>query len=374
MKKIAVNTRLLLPGRVEGISRFTYEILKRMVERQTDTEFHFFFDRPYDPSYIFGENVVPHIVPPQSRHPILWYLWFHIQLPRLIKKIKADVVFSPEFYIPMVPNVPVVSTFHDLAYEHYPEDLPLWAARYLKKYSPRYAHASEKVLTVSEFSKQDLHGLYGLPKDNIHVVYNGVSDLFQALAEEEQRKVEKKYTQGAPYFHFVGTLHPRKNIESLLKAFEWMKEQSDSDIKLLLVGRKGWKYQSALDVYENMKHKEDVVFSGFVEDEELSRIYAASTALVYVPNLEGFGIPVLEALKSGTAVICSNNSSLPEVVGEGGIQVAPDDIRAIGQAMLKLHTDEKFRQDLIRKGQHQLTLFSWDKTYEKVWAQLKELL
>lgn len=369
-KKIAVNTRLLLPGRVEGISRFAQEVLKRMIRNNPDIEFHFFFDRPYDPAYLYGPNVIPHVIHPQSRHPILWYLWFHIMLPWKIRQIKPDLFFSPEFYLSSSKQVPQYSVIHDLAYEHFPEDLPFWASRYLLRYSPLYARWAKKVLTVSGFSKMDIHQKYDIPTERIHVVYNGVSDHFGPLGDKEQQNIRQTYSDGKPFFHFVGTLHPRKNIRTLLVAFDQFKEQSNSEVQLLLVGRRGWKNQEALKVYEAMKHKNDVRFSGFVADDELARIYASSLALVYIPTLEGFGIPVLEAMQSETAVICSHSSSLPEVAGEAAILVDPYRADACAAAMQKIWEDSAFRSKLIQKGLDQKEKFSWDKTYLKVWKVL----
>ncbi|MCI4668246.1 MAG: glycosyltransferase family 4 protein [Bacteroidia bacterium] len=365
--RIAVNTRLLLPGRVEGISRFTFEVLKRMVERNPQVEFHFFFDRAYDPVHIFGPNVVPHVIPPPSRHPLLWYIWFHLMVPARIKKIQPTLFFSPEFYLCPLKQVPQYSVIHDLAYEHFPEDLRPSYAWYMRHYSPIYAEWAKEILTVSEFSKADIVEKYQIPPEKIHVVYNGVSDQFGPIDLAEQQAIRDKYTDGKPFFHFVGTLHPRKNITSLLKAFDSFKAKSKSEMKLLLVGRMGWKNQEALSIFESLSYKDEVKFSGFVPDEELAKIYASSQALVYIPTLEGFGIPVLEAMKSETAVICSDRSSLPEVAGDAAMLVDPFNPQETAEAMLKIAGDEASRIRLVQKGLQQKELYSWENTYQKVW-------
>lgn len=374
MSHIAVNTRLLLSHRLEGISRFAFEVLRRMVLNNPEIRFSFFFDRAYDPKFVFADNVTPYVVPPQARHPLLWHAWFHAMVPWHLNRLKPDAFFSPEFYLTSARTIPQVPVFHDIAYEHFPEAINRWASRYCRKYSPIYANAAKQILTVSEFGKQDLIKYYGLPEEKIHVVYNGVSEGFGPIPEAQQQQVRNRYTGGAPYFHFVGTLHPRKNIEMLLNAFDQFKRNTSSDIKLLLVGRKGWKYESAFRAYQAMRFKEDVLFTGFVSDQALSEIYAASIALCYVPIFEGFGIPILEAMQSETAVICSNTTAMPEVAGNAAALVSPFEIDEIALAMKRVAFEEIYRNRLIQAGKQQRQKFSWDQTYQRVWQTLAPFL
>ena len=374
MKHIAVNTRLLLGGRLEGIGRFASEVLQRMVARNPDVRFSFFFDRPYDSGFLFGENVEAIVLPPQARHPLLWYAWFHVMLRHKLDRLRPDVFFSPEFYLSSHPSIPQVPVFHDLAYEHYPQDLPRFASWYCRRYSPRYARRADQLLTVSEYSKQDIVSRYCIAPEKISVVYNGVSARFRPVPEAEQQAARAQYAGGAPFFHFVGAIHPRKNIENLLRAFDHFKQAHPSPVKLLIVGRKGWRYAGAMEVYEHMTHRDAVVFTGYVPDEALSSLYAASLGLCYVPYLEGFGIPILEAMHSETAVICSGVSAMPEVAGDAALLVDPFSVPEIAGAMAQLYHQPALRLALIGKGRVQREQFSWDLTYEKVWKVLSGYL
>ncbi|MEM9897505.1 MAG: glycosyltransferase family 1 protein, partial [Bacteroidota bacterium] len=299
---------------------------------------------------------------------------FHLMIPRMLKKVKADLFFSPEFYLATDTGIPQVPVFHDLAYEHYPKDLPAFASWYCRHFSPQYARKAQKILTVSEFSKQDISQRYQIPSEHIHVVYNGSNEIFQPLPDAEQTLVRESYTKGRPFFHYVGSIHPRKNIDGVLKAFDHFKKTTQSPVKLLIVGRKTWKYQQAMETFEEMEYQSDVIFSGFVPDEELARIYGASMGLVYVPHLEGFGIPVLEALNSDIPVITSNKTSLPEVAKDAGLLVDPQNTSAIADAMSQLYRSESLRMELIEKGRIQRRKFSWDQTYSAVWSELSSLL
>ena len=374
MPHLVVNTRLLLPGRLEGISRFAYEVLHRLVTRHPEVRYTFLFDRPYDPAHLPAGPVTARVVFPPARHPLLWHAWFHGRVTHLLERLQPDLFFSPEFYLSLHPRIPQVPVFHDLAYEHYPEDLPAWASRYCRTWSPRYARRAAHLLTVSDFSRQDLVERYGLDPGRISVVYNGASGAFAPLDPVAQQAVRDRYTGGQPYYHFVGTLQPRKNIVHLLRAFDAFRAQARRPVRLLLAGRPGWQYQEALRTYEAMRYREEVHFTGFVPDTELAAIYGASEGLVYVPFLEGFGIPILEAFHSDIPVICSDRSAMPEVAGDAALCVDPTDVEAITAAWLRLHHEPGLREALVARGRVQRERFSWDQTYARVWEVLSRWL
>jgi len=364
---IAVNTRLLISGRIDGIARFSYEILKRLVEMQPETQFSFLFDRKYDEEMIFGRNVTPYIVPVPSRHPVLWYAGFHYFIPKLLKKIQPNVFFSPEFFLASAPNLPQIPVFHDLDFELRPQDVPykmaLW---YYQHFFPKYAQKAAHIVAVSAYTQNAIHDLYKIPTEKISVVHNACNSQFLPISAIEKSEIRQKYTNGNPFFHFVGTIQPRKNIENLLVAFDNFKKIYPSNIQLLLVGKQGWNNESAMKTFEKMEFKDSVKFTGFVSDADLGKIHASSLALCIVSFLEGFGIPAVEAMFAETAILASNRAALPEVCGEAAIFINPDSPESICDALLKLAKEEAFRNELILKGKKQRELFSWDKSATKV--------
>jgi glycosyltransferase involved in cell wall biosynthesis len=369
---IAVNTRLLLPHRIEGISRFAEEVLRRLAEQHPEVRFTYFFDRPYDPRFVFSGQVQPLVVPPQARHPLLWYAWFHVQLPRLLDRLRPDLFFSPEGYLSGWRGGPQVPVFHDLAFEHYPEHLKPAHAWYFRHFSPRYARQAARILTVSEFTRQDLAARYGADPARISVVGNGAGAGFRPLAAAAQEAVRARWTGGAPYFLFVGTVHPRKNIETLLTAFDRFKTEQESPVQLLLAGRQGWNYAGALRAYESMRHREAVRFTGYLSEADLRDVYGGALALCYLPWLEGFGIPVLEAFDAEIPVLCSDRSAMPEVAGHAALLVSPDDAGAAAAAMLRLWSDPLLRASLVARGRERRLAFSWDRTASQVWEGLMQ--
>ncbi|MCQ2606611.1 MAG: glycosyltransferase family 4 protein [Bacteroidales bacterium] len=360
--KIVINTRLLIKGRIDGISRFTYETVKRMCVNHPEHQFYLLFDRMYDKSFVFSENVKPIIVPFQARHPFLWWFWFHSQLPRVIKALQPDVFVSTDGYSVVEGSVPIVDVIHDLNFEHFPEHLPYLVRKYYQKYFPQYAQKATRIATVSEYSKQDIHSLYNVPLDSIDVVYNGVSSSFQPLIETEKNLIKQKYTDSKNYFVYAGTLHPRKNIENLFKAFSVFKSQTQSDMKLVIVGEAMFLSKTIQQEYDKHAYKSDIVFTGRVSDKDLNYLLGASFAMTYVPFFEGFGIPILEAFACGVPVITSNCTSMPEVAGEAALLCDPHDVDSIAKAMVELFIKPNVYAQLLTNATIQLEKFSWDKT------------
>lgn len=364
--KIAVNTRLLLSNKLEGIGWVAYETLSRLVKAHPDVEFYFLFDRKPDPKFVFADNVKPVVLFPQARHPFLYIIYFEFAVKRALRKIKPDVYLSTDAYLSLRSKVRQIAVFHDINFEHFPQDFPKIALWHYKKFFPRYAEKAEKIITVSEFSKQDIVENYKVNPEKIHVVYNGANEGFKPLDETEKALVRDKYTNGNQYFMFVGSLHPRKNLARLFPAFDIFKEKTKSDMKLLVVGEKRWWTEQIQAAFNSMKHKDDVIFVGHLAMDELNKVTATAFASVYVSYFEGFGIPVIEAYRCDVPVITSNVTSMPEVAADAALLVDPFDIESIANAMIEIQ-DENVRKSLIEKGRIRKDDFSWDKTAEGWW-------
>lgn len=367
--KIAVNTRLLLKNKLEGIGWVAYETLRRMVKDHPEVEFYFIFDREPDPMFIFGDNVKPIVLFPQARHPFLFIWFFEFSVTKALKKIKPDLFFSPDGYLSLRSDVPQVTQFHDLNFEHFPKDMPKIHLWHYKKYFPKFARKAKRIVTVSEFSKQDIVDCYGVDSQKIDVAYNGVNEIFKPLPETEIMEIRGKYSGGFPYFMFVGSLHPRKNLARLFSAFDRFKSYNRNDVKLVIVGEKRWWTEPIQRAYDAMSCKDDVVFVGRLSAEDLHRVTAAALASVYVSYFEGFGIPILEAFKCDTPVITSNVTSMPEVAKDAALLVDPFNEDSIAKAMIKV-LDDKVRERLIEKGRERAKDFSWDKAAEDIWNSL----
>lgn len=364
---IAVNTRLLLQDKLEGIGWFTFESLKRITKNYPEHKFLFIFDRPFSEEFVFSDNITPVVTGPPARHPVLWWWWFEKSLPKIFRKYKPDLFLSPDGFLSLCSSVKSVAVIHDLNFEHYPQDIPFLASKYYKKYFPLFAKKAEQIATVSEYSKQDIVKCYKIPPGKIDVVFDGVNEIFKPVSEKEKKMIKQKFTNGKDYFLFTGALHPRKNVARLLQAFDAFKKSFSSDVKLLIAGEKMWKTAAIDRTFSAMKFRDDVIFAGRLQNHELKTVTASALALVFVSYSEGFGIPVAEAMYCDVPVITSNVTSMPEVAGNAALFVDPFSVNSIKEGMLKIYKDKNLRMQLIANGRMQREKFSWDKTANLLW-------
>ncbi len=372
--KIAVNARFLQKGKLEGFGRFSHEILKRLVLAHPEHDFYFLFDRAYDDSFIYASNVTPIVIGPQARHPILFKIWFNWSVTRQLKKINADIFLSPDGYLSLRWGGKQVSVIHDLNFEHYPNDLPASASKYLRTYFPRFAKKASRIVAVSNYTKQDIHKQYKESLDKIDVVYNGVSDDFHPLEVSTKEEIKNKWTSGEDYFVYLGSLHPRKNIPRLIEAFNSFKSSAESLNKLVLVGDAYWMRDDIKNAINNSPYTKDIIHTGRCQQNEMLGLLGSAEALCYVSYFEGFGIPLIEAMKSGVPVISGNKTSLPEVCGEAAIMVDPMSVGDIANAMIRIHKNEELKIELIEKGFKQQAIFSWDKSAVEMWNTITKTL
>ncbi len=370
--KIVVNTRLLIKDKLEGIGWFTYESLRRITRDHPQDHFIFVFDREFEEDFIFSDNITPVILSPQARHPFLYYLWFEFSVTHLLKDLKPDLFLSPDGYLSLRTDTKQLGVIHDINFRHHPEDLPFMERKYYNYFFPKYAHKATRLATVSAFSKNDIVNEFGITPSKIDIVYDGVNELFGPVASLEREAIKGKYTNGADYFVFVGALHPRKNISRLMQAFDGFKDMYSGSAKLVIVGEKMWWTPEIENNYNALKFKGDVVFTGRLSQEELSRVIASSIAMVYVTYFEGFGIPILEGFQCETAVITSNLTAMPEVAGDSALLVDPFSVESIKGAMLLLAKDEPLRKALIEKGKIRKQKFSWNKTAALLWESVEK--
>ncbi len=364
--KIAVNVRFLLKDKLEGIGWFTYEVLERIVAKHPEHEYIFIFDRPYDESFIFSKSITPVVIPPPARHPFLWYIWFQYSIPYVLKKHKADVFLSPDGFIPLAKGIKSISVIHDINFEPHPEFVPKLTRKFYRKFFPEYASEANEIITVSEFSKNEIIRYYDIDSAKINVAHNGCNSQFK-MTDKSVLKIRKLYSDNQSYFLFVGALSPRKNIVTLLQAFDVFRKNNPFEHKLLIVGEKMYLNKQMLSVYNTMEYKNEVIFLGRLKLEHLIDVYSAASAMVFIPFYEGFGIPLLEAMATHTPIIASNIDVFHEVAKDAALFVNPFCPNEVALEMRRLIKNPDLQEELIQKGLKRLEAFSWDKTADKVW-------
>lgn len=364
MSRIALNARLLIPGKLEGTGRFTHQCYKRLVASRPDDEFLLIFDRTPPAEFSYGDNVKAVCLMPPARRPWLFDLWFDFAITRKLKSWKADAFVSTDGYISRRSKLPQLNVIHDINFEHNPEWLPARYANHFRARFPEYARNASKLCTVSEYSKNDIADTYQIEKSHITVIPNAPDESFTPLKDKSEQR--KSHTDGNPYIVFVGSLHPRKNIAGIVASYAKYRELGGKH-DLLIVGSNMWR--------DEQHNSEGVHYAGRLNDSELVGAVAGAEAMLYLPFFEGFGVPLVEAMASGVPVVASNVTSIPEVCGGAAFKlVAPNDHSGAACALIELDSDEKGREACIERGLLRAKQFNWDISAQMLSDAINEIL
>ncbi len=365
---IGINARNILGSKMEGFGNYSYELVRRITKNHPEQSFVLFFDRAVDPKFEFTSNVQTVVLFPPTRHPLLWILWFEWSLKRAMKKYRINLLWTPDGFCSLRSKVPQIATIHDLNFEHYPKDLPWLVSIYFRFFFPKFTRKAKRILTVSRFSKADIVEKYGVSNNKISVIYNGISEEYRVQTPDEISETRRQYSYGKPYFIFVGSLHPRKNVHRLVEAFSEF-SKTNLEIDLVIVGNAMWKQE---EFHLTKETKERVHFLGHLSTSELSRVTGAAFALSYVPYFEGFGIPLVEAMRCGVPIISADTSCLPEIAGDAAIYCDPFSVQDITAKLHILSNDSTLHQQLAENALKRSVLFSWDKAAEEVWDEISQ--
>ncbi|OGN13809.1 MAG: hypothetical protein A3J47_01555 [Candidatus Yanofskybacteria bacterium RIFCSPHIGHO2_02_FULL_43_22] len=371
---IGIDIRVLGNKTKSGIEEYAENLMPHLIKEGNDIKFKLFYSsrRSYLPEYdwLQAQNVKLY----EFNYPnnLLFTSSRFLNKPFLDKMIGGvDVFFFPHFFLSSLsPSCKRVTTFHDLSYVHFPEHLTL-RKKFWHNFQmiPRWqAKFSDKIIAVSESTKEDLINFYKIDPARIEVIYSGV-ELRLNLNHERFNLKEFKRAKNLPhrFILFLGKLEPRKNIISIIKAFNSLKLNSKyNDVGLVIAGAKGWLYEDIFRLRLNLNMKfnlnDRIIFTGQIHDEERNLYYRAAEIFVYPSFFEGFGFPPLEAMSCGTPVITSRNSSLPEVVDASAITVDPYDVNELELWITKLLDDKKLSELMTKRGIEQSVKFEWHKT------------
>ena len=371
--RIAVNARLLLPGRRDGISNFARETLSRITRRHREHQFVFLFDRPFSEEFLYADNIQPVVLFPPARHALLTTYLLERAVPRALEAFNPHLFLSPDGWLSLRLATPSLPVIHDLNFEAEGYFLPLHLRLFYRGLFPRYARKATRIATVSHFSKQDLHTIYGVPEDKIDVVYNGVGGHFRPLPADKIQQVRRRVSDGQPYFVMVGGLYPRKNVADQIRAFQRLGASGLQPTRLVIAGETKWAGRE-VDALLGESGGETIKALGTVSNEEMALVIGSATALCHVSAYEGFGVPTIEAMRAGVPVITSDTTAMPEICGDAALLVNPRSVDAIQQAMARLLQDDSLRQTLIERGLERSRRYCWDKTAGLLWESIEKAL
>jgi len=353
-----------------GIGRYVRGLAEGLARVDLDNEYLLFYAarRPTgsQPIHSGNLNFRDRALPLSER--VLNVLWHRLSLPVPIDLFirGIDVFHFPDYTLPPVRQAAAVLTVHDLSFLMYPECADEKLRAYLEHAVPQSLERADYVLADSENTRNDLVCLLDVPPERAEVVYCGVDAHFRPATEDARLEVRERYGLDFPFILTVGVIEPRKNLPTLLRALSRLKARPDFVPKLVVAGQPGWLYESVYQLVEALHLEREVVFLGYVPEEDLPALYSLAEVFAYPSLYEGFGLPPLEAMACGTPVVCSDASSLPEVVGSAGLLVRALDVEGLAEALARVLADERLRGDLRTRGRQRAAQFTWEATARKL--------
>ncbi len=359
--RIAIDASRTTLARRTGTERYALALLRALLALDTPHQFTLYFrDQP-------AEGLLPVSPAIEQRVIRVPRLWTHTGFAAALWQTRPDVTFVPAHSLPVWFPGPAVVTVHDLGYHFFPEAHPGWPRRYLEWSTPHSARRATFILADSEATKRDLAEVYRIPPDKVRVVYPGMDETLARVDDPEVlARIRKRYGLPERYLFYVGTLQPRKNVARLVRAYRQSGVETDG-IGLALAGARGWLYDPAWTA-----GVPGVVETGYVADEDMAVLYSGALALVFPSLYEGFGFPVVEAMRCGTPVITSTTSSLPELAGTAALTVDPLDVEALAEAIRRVAGDAALRARMAEMGYAHAARFTWEEAARATLAALEQ--
>ena len=366
--RIGIDARIVHYAR-GGISNYVLHLLEALAALDADTDYCVLYSRKDRDPPLPGPNF----------HPVACWTPSHHRLERWalgveIARLGLDLLHSPDFIPPAGGTSRSVITIHDLNFLYYPQFLTAESRRYYNQQIEWAVRRADHILADSHATKSDLTSLLDVPPEKVTVVHLAANPAFHPLPKAQARQVAAQYGLEPEYLLFVGTLEPRKNLPGLLHAYRLLLDAGVTTAPLVLVGGKGWLYNRIFERIEVLRLSEQVRFLNDVPDADLPGLYSAASVLAMPSFYEGFGLPALEAMACGTPVVVARRASLPEVVGEAGLLVDPDDPDDIARALARVLTEEPLRTKMRELGLAQAARFTWEETARRTLEVYRSVL
>jgi len=359
--------RIVFQQMIGGIAVYAYNLITHLSKIDKENEYILLhsFIRPRNDRFIRNletTNFKNRVLRIKSQFLENW-LWRKLSLPIELMIGKVDLFHQTYYYLPPQLSGKSISTIHDLGVKQDPSLLPdKWVSRHEQIISATLKRA-DFIITISQYTKSCIMEILKFPEEKIGVTYLGVDKEYYPINNRNiLDNIRKKYNLNKKYILFVGNLDARKNIVRLIEAFYQLKNNIKGEYNLVIVGRKWGIYENIFKKVEELKLEKDVIFMSEITKEDLPPLYSGAEVFILPSLIEGFGIPLIEAMACGTPVITSKTTSMPEVVKDAGILVNPLSVEEIAQAIAQVLTNSSLRAELVKKGLQRAKFFSWDKT------------
>jgi len=307
------------------------------------------------------------------------FIWDQIRISKLAKEKKVDILHQPCFSLPLFYGGKIVATIHDLIAVKYGEDIPFFSRMYFSKWMPLTYKKADAIISISEHTKRDIIKYFRIPEEKITVIYEAANASYKKIDDQKGiGDVRKKYQTGDKYLLHIGTLNPRKNLLFLVDVFsEVIKKHKDYN--LVIVGKEGWYFDQLYEKVKKLDLKNKIRFTGYIDEKDKAYLYNGASLFVFPSLYEGFGLPPLEAMSCGIPVISSKTSSMPEVVGDAGILLSPNDKKSWIKNINNVLSDKKLQKQMSEKSLERAKYFSWEKcakqtlkVYERLYNQTEK--
>jgi len=349
---------------------FTEQLFGYLAINHSEHHFYFLINKGSNHQFSTASNAT--IIPINNAVTNIASLkiWGNVQVPLLLKKLKATVLVQPYGFCSLTTNVPQLLLISDLLWTDKPQYLPNSIRLYHRLFGKQGIKKSAGIITFSEFIKQGLINKYPIAADKVSVVSGAASPIFQPISQEQKQQVKDGYADGREYFLFTGGNNPKNNLVGLLKAFSLFKKWQKSNMKLLIAGEIIQQKGDILEKLSSYKYKDDVVLLKGITEQKLAMITAAAYSFIFPSLHEGFTTPILSAMQCGVPVIATNLNTNTEIGGEGCLYASPKDVDGMANQMKLLYRDELMRASLIEKGLQQAAIHNWEKTARLFWDVL----
>ena len=369
--KIGIDIRTLMDTHFSGVSEYTYNIVKEILKQDTKNTYKLFYNSGRDIRKRMPKFNAPNAELVVTRYPNKIFnniMQRIITWPNIDQLLGVDLFFMPNIgFISLSQETKKIITVHDLSFLRYPHFFSykrrLWHAIIMTK---RLLKGFDRIIAVSENTKKDIIELTGIKEEKVTVIYSGVGEEYRKIDQNKIqlsfKVIKKRYKLPEKFILSISTLEPRKNIDGLIRAYEKLRLENNSlnNTKLVIAGAKGWKFQDIIKTWKLSKFKKDIIFIGYVDPADKVYLYNLAELFVYPSFYEGFGFPPLEAMASGTPVITSCVSSLPELVGDGATMINPYNITELSSAMGQVLNDKELQNTLIQRGHNIARNFVWE--------------
>ncbi|MBD3247913.1 glycosyltransferase [Candidatus Falkowbacteria bacterium] len=372
--RIGIDIRSLMDKEYSGVSLYTLDLLRSILKQDRNNEYILYYNSAKDISARMPKLEYPNVSMIRTSYPNKLFNYFLQKIfawPKLDKILGGvDIFFSPHInFTSLSKKTKHILTIHDLSFLRYPEFFSFrknfWHRSLgLKKAAKR----ADLIVAVSESTKKDVVELLEIDPEKTKVIHSGLDGRYRPIPKNDERLaiIKKKYSLPKKFILSLGTIEPRKNISGLIKAFDRALQFPElKDHYLLIAGRKGWKNKDVFRTFESIKHKDRVIFLGYIDEDAKPYLYNAASIFIYPSFYEGFGFPPLEAMACGTPVIAAGNSSLTEACSDSALLVEADNVESLAQGLRHLEIDKDLRDNLINKGFIQAGKFDWEDTAKK---------